>query len=69
MDKISDDIIISIREQILGKRIKVKNVIGICEYFGYNEYFPSWKLQVTIGRMPISHLELSDIELLKTDSG
>lgn len=55
----------AIRETLIGKTIKARGIVGVCEYFGYNEFFPSWKLQVTIGRMPIPYLELSDIELVE----
>ena len=64
MERIADEQITLIRETLIGKKIKARGVTGICEYFGYNDWFPNWKLQVTIGRMPIPYLELSDIELV-----
>ena len=66
-ERISDEVMDTFKQQILGKkiRVKTKDVEGICEYFGYNPNFPSWKIQVTIGRMPITHLKISDIELLE----
>ena len=64
MERIADEQLTLIRESLIGKKIKARGVTGICEYFGYNDWFPKWKLQVTIGRMPIPYLELSDIELV-----
>jgi len=64
MERIVEDQINFIRETLIGKRIRARDIIGVCEFFGYNEFFPSWKLQVTIGRLPVTHLELSDIELV-----
>ena len=74
MKRIPEETIEEIRQSLIGKRIHVqytdtkgkrKEAEGICQYFGYNKFFPSWKLQVTIGRTPITHLELSDIKLIE----
>jgi hypothetical protein len=64
MERIANEQITFIRETLIGKRVRARDIIGVCEFFGYNEFFPSWKLQVTIGRLPVTHLELSDIELV-----
>jgi hypothetical protein len=64
MERIANEQITFIRETLIGKRVRARDIIGVCEFFGYNDFFPSWKLQVTIGRLPVTHLELSDIELV-----
>ncbi len=73
MERIPQEQIELLRESLVGKMIGVHFTFlngkrtytrGICQYFGYNDFYPSFKLQVTIDRTPITHLELSDIELL-----
>lgn len=54
----------------IGKRVLVidsKNVKigGILEYVGYNENFPSWGIQVTIGRLPITNVDLDNVSLIE----
>jgi hypothetical protein len=60
-------------QQLLGKRVLVKTktgeVGGIMEFLGYNNRFPSWGLQITIGRMPIQNISLSDIQVLDESTG
>lgn len=60
-------------QQLLGKRVLVKtktgDVGGIMEFLGYNDMFPSWGLQITIGRMPIQNISLSDIKVLDESTG
>jgi hypothetical protein len=73
--KIPDVTIAAMREQLLGKRISVSgqlyqgkpigDIVGKCEYFGYNQFLPSWGLQVTIDRMPISNVLLSQIKIVE----
>ena len=67
-----------LQDKFLGKRIRVpwENktgfgikrpddcVVGICEFIGPNPTFPSWGLQVTIGRMPITNVDYKKIELV-----
>jgi len=63
-ERISEETLDELRKQILGKKIEVRDVVGLCEYFGYNKYFPTYGLQVTIGRMPITNLKLTEIKVL-----
>ena len=57
-----------LEDQFLGKRVMVKTKIGkiggICQFIGNNEYIPSFGLQVTVSRMPITNVEIKDITLL-----
>ena len=53
--------VLKLREQFMGKRIsfldqKGERFIGQCEFMGYNIFLPSWEFQVTINRMPVSHV-------------
>ena len=75
----NDKLIKQLQDKFLGKRIKVPwvntsgfgikrpddCVVGICEFIGPNPNFPSWGLQVTIGRMPITNVDYTKIELVK----
>lgn len=68
-DKIPDIIISQIQSDLLGKRIKFstksgKSYKGTCDFIGYNKYFPSWELQITIDRTPIPNVLFNSIELL-----
>ena len=63
-ERISEETLDELRKQILGKKIEVRDNGGICEYFGYNKYLPTYGLQVTIGRMPITNLKLTEIKVL-----
>jgi len=77
--KIPEVTISALREQLLGKRISVSgqtysgkpigDIVGKCEYFGYNQFLPSWGLQVTVDRMPISNVSLSQIKILDEKTG
>ena len=64
-----------LQKKYLGKKIKVpidnkilntnlRYIIGNCDFIGYNEYLPSWGLQVTIDRLPISNVDVTKIELI-----
>lgn len=63
-----------LREQLLGKRVQVTGqfhgkipmgpVAGRCEYFGYNKFFPKWGLQITVDRMPLTNISLSQISII-----
>lgn len=60
-----------LEEQFLGKRISVKtktgNIAGICQFIGNNEFFPSWGLQVTVSRMPLTNVEIKNISLIENE--
>lgn len=65
-----------LNDKYLGKRISVPwqrkgfgsdidRVTGICDFIGYNDYFPEWGLQVTINRMPITNVNPETIKLIE----
>jgi len=65
---ISQEIVNQLQEQFLGKRISVedgkgKTWVGECQFIGHNQYIPSWGLQVTISRTPITNVKIKWIEL------
>jgi hypothetical protein len=68
MEKIPEALIQCMREDLIGKRIKLKQskhfIVGICDYLGYNEYFPSWGFCVNIDSTPYTNISLTDIELI-----
>lgn len=68
-ERIPDETIKILHEMVIGKKILVKKgddkIQGICEYFGYNPHLPDWGLQVTIERMPITNLDIKDIEIVE----
>jgi hypothetical protein len=54
--------------KFLNKRILVtdstgKTIGGKCTFIGFNNLFPSWGLQVTVDRMPISNVNPKNIKL------
>ena len=54
--------------KFLNKRILVidntgKTIGGKCTFIGFNSLFPSWGLQVTVGRMPITNVNPKNIKL------
>ena len=57
-----------LKEQFLGKRILVKtkdgNFVGLCSFIGHNEFFPSFGLQATVDRTPITNIEIKNIKLV-----
>jgi hypothetical protein len=67
-----------LQDKFLGKKIRVPwvnesgfgivrendTITGICEFIGPNPTFPSFGLQVTIGRMPIRNVDYKKIELV-----
>ena len=57
-----------LEDKFLGKRVMVKTKIGkiggVCQFIGNNEYIPSFGLQITIDRMPITNIQIQDITLI-----
>lgn len=57
-----------LEDKFLGKRVMVKTKIGkiggVCQFIGNNEYIPSFGLQITVDRMPITNIQIQDITLL-----
>jgi hypothetical protein len=58
------------REEFIGKRISFEDekgevYTGVCKFLGYNPYLPSWKLQITIYRTPVSHVKPETIKIVE----
>lgn len=74
-EKIPETTIQQLREQLIGKTVSVTGqryrgrdigvIIGTCEYFGYNEVLEDWGLQITIDRMPLSNVSISQINIIE----
>ena len=70
MDKLPDDVLKHLVETFKDKRISVRNdkgetFVGNCYFIGHNPYLPSWGLQVTLDRHPVSNVVLSSIKLVE----
>jgi hypothetical protein len=57
-----------LKNQFLGKKISLLDSKGIrwvgkCEFIGPNPFIPSWELQVTIGRTPITNVQIKSIKI------
>jgi hypothetical protein len=81
MDRIDQTIIEQMRETLIGKKVSVNipdrvfsrikgysnttNIVGVCNFFGYNEFIPGWDLQITIDRTPINNIKINEIEIIK----
>lgn len=65
---ITPDVKKILEDKFLGKRVMVKTKIGkiggVCQFIGNNEYIPSFGLQITIDRMPITNIQIQDITLI-----
>jgi hypothetical protein len=64
MERIPQHIIDQMSQSLVGKRVQYRDITGVCDYFGYS-FFESWGLQITLGRTPISNV---DIKLIKVVS-
>jgi hypothetical protein len=69
MEQILDQqAILKLQEQFLGKRISIQNdkgrYVGICQFIGYNEFFPSWNFQVTLDRTPFINVKIKSVHLV-----
>jgi len=64
MEKISNEILAQLKETLIGKKVKIRGIAGDCSFIGYNEWLPSWDLQITIGRMPIPNIKITEIKVL-----
>lgn len=70
MDRLPEDVLKHLEETFKGKRISVKDGkgetwIGECYFIGHNPHLPSWGLQVTLDRTPISNVILSSIKIVE----
>jgi hypothetical protein len=74
MEKIDEPQLKMIQEQLVGKRVRLKgyknigpfpnsDIVGNCDFIGYNPHFPTFGLQITIERMPCINIKLSQISL------
>lgn len=65
---ITPDVKKILEDKFLGKRVMVKTKIGkiggVCQFIGNNEYIPSFGLQITVDRMPITNIKIQDITLM-----
>lgn len=65
---ITPDVKKILEDKFLGKRVMVKTKIGkiggICQFIGNNEYIPSFGLQITVDRMPITNIKIQEITLI-----
>jgi hypothetical protein len=52
-------------KKFLGKRVKIREYVGILQFLGYNKYLPSWGLCATVDRMPIQNVKLEEITLVE----
>jgi hypothetical protein len=82
-ERLTDDTIKAMRAMLLGNRVKVTgcksknlmpdctynfgNVVGECTFFGYNPHFPTFGLQITVDRMPLTNINISQIELIDNE--
>lgn len=64
MDKLSIEELQKLRDKYLGKKVLYEGIGGICNFIGYNQFIPSWGLQITINRMPIQHVDPAKIQLM-----
>ena len=69
-ERLPDDVLKHLEETFKGKRIsfedsKGQTWIGECYFIGHNSFFPSWGLQITVDRTPITNVKLSSIKLLE----
>jgi hypothetical protein len=64
---IPPDLVQHLQETFLGKKISVENDkgkwSGVCQFIGSNPFFPSWGLQVTLDRTPVTNVKLKSIQL------
>ena len=70
MDRLPEDVLKHLEETFKGKRISVvdgkgETWVGECYFIGHNPYLPSWGLQVTLDRTPISNVVLSSIKIVE----
>lgn len=68
VQKIPESLIEQLKERFLNKKISVIDSkgtrwVGICNFIGLNPFIPSWGLQVTLNRTPLTNLEIKNIEL------
>lgn len=67
--RLTDQEVKALQDKFLGKRITFKDKkgetwTGVAEFVGYNPFFPDFGFQITIGRMPIRHVDVSTIKLV-----
>ena len=64
---INETIIKELNDRFPGKRISVENNkgkwVGNSTFIGNNEHFPSFELQVTLDRTPVTNIKINLIKL------
>jgi len=71
MEKLSKEVLQELEDKFLGKKITVpfdkgvgaNTLTGKCTFIGYNPLLPTWGLQVTIERTPVTNVNHSSIRL------
>lgn len=67
MEEISEETLENLRLLFIGKKVQIEGDggehVGWCQFIGYNKNLPSWNLQVTLSRTPVSNVKLSSIKL------
>ena len=62
------ELIKHLQDTFLNKKIAVENQeggwVGVCQFIGPNPFFPSWGLQVTVDRTPVTNVKLKSITIL-----
>ena len=61
MERIPQHIIEQMSQSLIGKRVRYRDVVGVCKFFGYNEYLSNWGLQITLDRMPLPNVDVKQI--------
>lgn len=65
--KIPQDIVQHMKDIFIGTKIEFEDIhgerfVGVCEFIGYNPFFPTWDFQVTVDRRPVPHVKVSTIK-------
>lgn len=69
MELIPEEVLSSMRESLIGSKVKCVTESGskhqgICTFFGYNKFFPSWGIQLTLDNFPVTNVKLNTIEII-----
>lgn len=68
--KLTQQQISDLKKRFQGKRVslvdgKGEKWVGEVWFIGYNPFFPTWELQVTLGRTPITNVDPKSIRVLE----
>jgi hypothetical protein len=71
--KIPQVVLDGLKEKFLNRKVRVQYINrsghedfiqGECTFIGINSHIPSWGLQVTVNRMPITNVAINNISLV-----